>query len=225
MTTKNKQTKRIPAFMLIVSILACLGIAFIVYSFMTNKVVVTQPMSSRSSSAAEDVALEGSDETPVVADTLSEYKVAADAPRILRIDSLNINAKVREMGVNSAGAIQAPINIHDSGWYAGSSKPGSYGAMFIDGHASGATRQGLFAYLDTLKDGNTVSVERGDGEVLTYKVVHVETVGKDAVDMNKALRVYGDAKEGLNLMTCTGTWIKTEKTYDKRTVVYTERVS
>jgi hypothetical protein len=56
-------------------------------------------------------------------------------------------------------------------------------------------------------------------------VVHVETVPKESVDMQEVLRTYGDATEGLNLMTCTGTWIKDERTYDKRAIVYTERVS
>ena len=225
MTTKNKQIRRIPLFILIVGILACFGIGYIVYSLMNEKtVVVTQPVASGAGSNNPDVAAEASDETPVVADTLSSYKVPADEPRILKIDALGINARVRSMGVNSIGAVQAPVNIYDSGWYSGSSKPGTYGAMFIDGHASGATRQGLFAYLDTLKTGNVVSIEKGDGEVLNYKVVHVETVSKDAVDMNKVLHTYGGASEGLNLMTCTGTWIASEKTYDNRVVVYTERV-
>ena len=225
MTTKNKQIRRIPLFILMVGILACLGIGYIIYSVVNEKtVIVTQPIASGAGSANADVAAEASDETPVVTDTLSSYKVPADEPRILKIDSLGINARVRPMGVNSIGAIQAPVNIYDSGWYSGSSKPGTYGAIFIDGHASGATRQGLFAYLDKLQTGNIVSIEKGDGEILNYKVVHVETVSKDGVDMNKVLHTYGGVKEGLNLMTCTGKWIASEKTYDNRVVVYTERV-
>jgi len=228
MKTKNKQIQRVPLFIIIVSALACIGIGFVGYMLLFNKdEQQLLPISSSETPVAEnaDVAQEGSDETPVVANTLDSYKVAADEPRILRIDSIKLAAKIRPMSVNSAGAIQAPINIYDSGWYTGSSKPGDYGAMFIDGHASGATRQGLFAYIDTLQNGAIVSVEKGDGQVLTYKVVHVETVSKDSVDMQKVLRTYNNAKEGLNLMTCTGKWINDEKTYDKRAVVYTERVS
>ena len=225
MTTKNKQINRIPLFILIVGILACMGIGYIVYSFAHGQSIIVKqpPIASGAGSTNADVAVEASDETPVAVDTLSSYKVPADAPRILKIDSLGIAARVQPMGVNSIGAIQAPVNIYDSGWYSGSSKPGAYGAMFIDGHASGATRQGLFAYLDTLQNGNIISVEKGSGEVLQYKVVHVDTVSKDAVDMNKALRTYNNATEGLNLMTCTGKWIASQKTYDNRVIVYTER--
>ena len=213
-------------FILIVGLLAFLGMAFVGYKLLTHKGVVSQPAGATSVAAEHpDVAKEGSDETPVATSSLADYKVAADEPRILTIPSLGMKARIRPMGVNSLGAIQAPINIYDSGWYTSSSKPGGYGAMFIDGHASGATRQGLFAYIDTLKIDDTVSVERGDGQVFTYKVVHVETVSKDAVDMNKVLQTYGGASEGLNLMTCTGTWVTDQKTLTQRAIVYTERVS
>lgn len=228
MMNKNKNIRRLPLFIIVVSVLACLGIGFLGYSLLVQKVdLPLKPISSSENTKTEnpDVAKEGSDETPVVTNTLDSYKVADDEPRVLRIDSLKLAAKIRPMGVNSVGAVQAPVNIYDSGWYTGSSKPGTYGAMFIDGHASGATREGLFAYIDTLKEGNTVSVEKGNGEVLNYKVVHVETVSKDAVDMSKALHTYDGAKEGLNLMTCTGKWVNSEKTLDKRAIVYTVRTS
>lgn len=225
MKQKNNNIKRFGTLMVIVGIIACLGVGFLGYSVLVRKGVIPAQSTANNAPVNADIALEGSDETVVEPHTLDSYKVAADAPRILKINSLNLAAKVRPMGVNSLGAVQAPVNIHDAGWYTGSAKPGAYGAMFVDAHASGATRQGLFAYLDTLKNGDTVTIEKGDGAVLTYKVVHVETVSKDAVDMNKALQVYGGAKEGLNLMTCTGKWINNEKTYDKRAVVYTERVS
>jgi len=224
MTTKNKQIKRASSFIAIIGILAILLLSFLAYKEMSRQPVVVAPIASGAGSSNADVVKEATDETPVTAASVKEYTVPADEPRTLRINSLNISAKVRVMGINSIGAIAAPVNIYDSGWYGGSSKPGAPGAMFIDGHASGATRKGLFAYIDTLKDGNEVSIERGDGQVLNYKVVHVETVSKDSVDMQKVLRTYGGAKEGLNLMTCTGTWIQNERTYDKRVIVYTERV-
>lgn len=226
MATENKQIQRVPAFILIVGILAALGICFLGYSILTHKTAITtqKPGMVGTGSNNADVAKEGSDETPVASNSLNNYKVAPDAPRILKIPSLKINARIQQMGINSIGAIQAPVNIYDSGWYAGSAKPGGSGAVFIDGHASGATRMGLFAYIDTMKVGDMVSVERGDGEVFNYKVVHVETVSKDTVTMDTFLNTYGNAKEGLNLMTCTGTWIQSQKTYDKRAIVFTERV-
>ena len=167
---------------------------------------------------------EGVETTPVVKEDLSGYKVEADQPRIISIEKLNLEARVRPLGLNSDNSIKAPKNIYDAGWYTGSAKPGQAGAMFIDGHASGSTRQGLFGYLNTLKVGDTVGLEKGDGEKLTYKVVKVSTVPLTAIDMSSILAPYPGVENGLNLMTCTGRWIKDSATLDHRVIVYTQQV-
>jgi len=171
-------------------------------------------------SAAE----EGQDEVKPNAEALGKYTVAPSLPRALYIDKINVSARILPMSVNETGAIQAPRNIYDAGWYNGSVKPGEVGAMFIDGHASGPTREGLLAYLDKLAVGDEIKVEKGDGSKLTYKVVHTETVALADVDMKKMLLPYGNALRGLNLMTCTGKWLESEKTYDHRVLVWTEQV-
>lgn len=168
--------------------------------------------------------VEGREEVPVAPDALAGYDVAPDEPRILTIDSIDVRARILPMGVNPDNSMQAPVNIYDSGWYNRSAKPGQAGASVIDAHASGPTRQGLFAYLDTLKQGDRVSVERGDGETLNYEVMMVETVSLSAIDMEKVLRPYGDATEALNLITCAGQWLQDQRTYDQRAIVYTKRI-
>lgn len=170
------------------------------------------------------LAAEGKDEAPASDASLANYKVAADRPRLLTINSLNITAKILPMDVNTDGSMQAPINIYDAGWYTGGAKPGEPGAAVIDAHASGPTKQGLFNSIDTMKLGDEVVVERGDGTSLRYKVTHKEEMALDAVDMAKVLRPYGQAKEGLNMITCSGNWTRDGKTFDHRYIVYTERV-
>ena len=128
------------------------------------------------------------------------------------------------MGVNNDGSIQAPRNIFDAGWYNGSVKPGDIGAMFIDAHASGPTREGLFAYLDKLAEGDEIQIEKGDGTRLTYRVAHTETVALADIDMRKALLPHGNILRGLNLMTCTGKWLDDKQTYDQRVIVYAEQL-
>lgn len=167
---------------------------------------------------------EGKDETEVPSDVLSKYVVAPDLPRALYIDKLDVAARILPMSVNAAGSIQAPVNIYDAGWYTGSVKPGETGAVFIDGHASGPTRQGLFAYLDTLQEGDTLRLEKGDGTELNYKVVHTEVVPLSDIDMKKVLLPNNGVTKGLNLMTCTGKWLPKENTYDHRVVIYTQQI-
>lgn len=179
-------------------------------------VVTAQP------SAPHIQAQEGKDQTPVSPSVLSVYKVAADAPRAIYIDKLGIAARILPMGINADKSMQAPINIYDAGWYTSSAKPGnSYGAMVVDGHASkSGTHYGLFGNLDKLVEGDTMTIERGDGTKYQYTVAHTEDVPEDQVNMNKVMESYGDATRGLNLITCAGEWTKDGSTLDHRFIVY-----
>lgn len=168
--------------------------------------------------------IEGRDESTVSASSLDTHKVESEHPRILTIDKLSVKARVLPMGVNPDNSMQAPLNIFDSGWYTGSAKPDESGAVAIDGHASGPTREGLFAYLDALQVGDKINLERGDGTVITYEVTHTETVALDAVDMKKFLKTHNGVEKGLNLMTCAGEWLRGKNTFDHRVVVYTKQV-
>ena len=174
--------------------------------------------------SADQKAQEGHDETVLSKNSLADYKVAASLPRVIYINKINISARVIPMSVNVDGSVQAPRNIFDSGWYSGSVKPGEIGAMFIDGHASGPTREGLFAYLDKLVVGDMIEIEKGDSSRLKYKVVHTEIQPLDNFDMKKMLLPYGTVLKGLNLMTCTGKWVESSKTFDKRVLVFAEQV-
>lgn len=179
------------------------------------------------SNAADARAQEGSDKTKPSAQSLGKYVVSSDLPRALYISKLNIAARVLPMSVNADGSVQAPVNIYDSGWYNGSVKPGEVGAVFIDGHSSGSTHEGLFGNLGNLAEGDTLQLEKGNGTKLTYKVVHTETIDLEAVDMKKVLLPYGNTLRGLNLMTCAGQWVnegKTDATLNKRTIVFTAQV-
>lgn len=164
------------------------------------------------------------DTTKPTPDVLANYHTAADVPRALYVDALGLRARIVGVGLGADSSMQTPKNIYDSGWYTASARPGTIGAVVIDGHASGATRMGLFAYIDTLKNGDDITVETGDGSIYHYRVVHNETRPMADVDMTQVLQPYGGMAEGLNLITCTGKWLPAQRTYDHRVVVYAERV-
>jgi LPXTG-site transpeptidase (sortase) family protein len=168
--------------------------------------------------------LEGKDETPPPSNYLETYEVSADLPRAIYVNSINVAARVLPMGVNSDNRIEAPINVFDAGWYKGSVKPGEIAAVFINAHASGQTRQGLFANLDRLSVGDEIILEKGDRTELTYRVLEVETVNLKDVDMKKVLIPKNNVLRGMNLMTCAGDWIQDSQTLDERVIVYTEQI-
>lgn len=153
----------------------------------------------------------------------SSYRVAPTLPRALRIPKLGVDARVVRLGIKVNNELAAPHNIFDTGWYDGSAKPGEAGAMLIDGHASGPSKHGVFYALKTLKPGDMIEVERGDGKVFKYKVVSSKAYPADKVDMAAALTPITPGKPGLNLITCTGKVAASRTTFEDRLLVFAEQ--
>jgi sortase (surface protein transpeptidase) len=222
---KRRDIKRF-SLVLITSVFVLLTGYVSIDAWMTNNNVKAEMTETASESTTTEVTkeTEGKDEAAPSVETLSTYTVASSLPRALYIDKLDIAARILPMGVNKDNSIQSPKNIFDTGWYTGSVKPGDIGAMFIDGHASGPTREGIFAYLDKLAEGDEIQIEKGDGTRLTYRVVHTEIAKLETLDMKKMLLPYGNTLRGLNLMTCTGKWLADQETYDQRVMVWAQQV-
>jgi LPXTG-site transpeptidase (sortase) family protein len=155
------------------------------------------------------------------------YSVPPTHPRELIIETLGINANIVPVGTLKDNTLNAPKTAWDAGWYDQSALPGvNAGALLLDGHVNDALNTpGVFYKLHTLKTGDIIKIERGDKQLFTYRVVTIEQTPIEQVDMNKLLRPITSEKEGLNLITCGGTYDSTRKTYNDRVLVYTERVS
>jgi len=69
-----------------------------------------------------------------------------------------------------------------------------------------------------------LSIERGDGTVLNYKVVQTQVYHADDVDMAAALTSVDPAKPGLNLMTCSGKVKAGTNEFQDRIVVFTVQI-
>ena len=97
--------------------------------------------------------------------------------------------------------------------------------MFIFGHVSSWTANGVFHDLKKLKPGDQIAVTRGDDKVFIYQVVSSKVYSADDVDMNEVLSPVNAAKPGLNLMTCSGSVIKGTNNFSERLVVFTSLAS
>lgn len=173
--------------------------------------------------AAPEVEEEILDETPITEEQVAEWTVAKDKPRYLSVPKIGVTkARVVEIGKKSNGQINSPVSIYDAGWYRNSAKPGTGGVIFLDGHNGGTRREGIFDNLNSLKAGDELIIERGDGALFTYKVVENNIIPLDEADshMNTMLNKSAVAgKEGLNIITCIGDWNENLKTYNKRVML------
>lgn len=162
--------------------------------------------------------------TPVTDNAFNNYHVPPTQPRYIYIPKLNVKAMVLSLGVTKTNQIQAPPNIYQAGWYRQSSLPGGQGAMLIDGHVSSWTAHGIFYGLKTLVVNDVIQIQRGDGSLLTYKVVKSQTYGSDNVDMTALLSPINLNRPGLNLITCTGSVKSGTNDFNDRVVVFAEQV-
>lgn len=161
------------------------------------------------------------DESPVTKKQVNEHKVPADQPRYISIPSLGVkDARVFAVGIDANNQLEAPQNISDAAWYEKSATPGNdYGAVLINAHNGGITRNGVFARLNTLVDGDEITIERGDGKKFTYEVVENQSMGLEEVNktgMPMMMKSADEDKEGLNLITCDGKWVPKYQQFDRR---------
>jgi len=203
-----------------------LGVAF--SGFRANSLVAAQVKSLQKASGGGAITADGtappSAEKPS-AQAVAAYTVEPDMPRYITVPKLGVFARVLSMGVNDKSQLDAPKNIHDAGWYNDSSKPGLPGALLIDGHSGIGKTNGIFHNAGKLTQGDAITIERGDRQKFTYKVVSVRVLQADSADMSAMVPPADNANEGLNLITCTGRQIPGTTSLDQRVLIRAVRSS
>jgi LPXTG-site transpeptidase (sortase) family protein len=149
----------------------------------------------------------------------------SDSSHLFSIPKLGIHdAHIVQLGLTKDGAMDAPGNNSDVGWYTSSAVPGSgQGAVLIDGHAGIVGQPGVFSKLGTLTQGDSITIQTQANNV-SYQVRKVETLASTQVDMRSMMKSIEATKEGLNLITCTGDYALGTNSYNDRILVYAVRV-
>lgn len=161
------------------------------------------------------------DESDISKSDIDGYTVPASQPRYISIPKLGIDkVRIMKVGVAANGLLDTPKNIHDTAWYEKSATPGQgYGAVLIDGHNSGTTKDGVFAKLSTLTEGDKITIERGDGKKFTYTLVSNENMSLQEANesgMKEMMQSAEFDKEGLSLITSDGKWVPRLQQFDRR---------
>lgn len=140
-------------------------------------------------------------------------------PARLSVPSLNIDAKVQDVGINAKGAIGIPTNFTDVAWYKHSTIPGMNGNAVIDGHVdNGLALAGVFKHLSNVKVGDDIYITTESGTKVHFIVKNVNSYNYKDISMETILNGSNDGAY-LWLITCGGTWVPAQKTYDQRIVV------
>ena len=147
----------------------------------------------------------------------------ADYPERFEIPALHINTTIQQVGINSKGNMGVPDNFTDVAWYKYGPAPGQTGSAVIDGHVdNGLGLDGVFKHLSDIQIGDDIFVDTKSGKRLHFVVREIDSYPYKDVAVDRLFNP-SDAVR-LNLVTCEGVWVKGDKTYDHRLVVYTELV-
>lgn len=216
--------KRVFAFIRTIIVMAILAVSgYLIWDMwladQTAHKIFSNPVAAVA--AIDEASPTGADVTSISNQAWAAHATPADQARYVYLPSINARARVISVGINSKGKIDSPKNVNDVAWYDGSAKPGQEGQVFITGHSSFApTYKAAFDRLAEVKIGDRITIERGDGKKIIYRVVNTETVKTDKVDMRKVLNVPDQAARGLTLMSCTGEFNYRTQSSDTRVIVY-----
>ena len=165
-------------------------------------------------------------------------------PLELRLPTVDIAAAVLGVGIDAAGAMDAPMGPpgdavwQQAFWYRGSSVPGAFSTAVIAGHVDGGGLPAAFAHLDDLRPGDPIVVHNTKtGVDMQFSVTGSESIPLEQTTNPAVLsRIYGvgpvvgsrplastDGRSHLTLITCAGTF--RNGTHDHRLVVHATRVT
>jgi hypothetical protein len=128
-------------------------------------------------------------------------------PTRLTIPSLDVRARVIEVGKANDGSIATPDDdpVRQAGWYNQGPSPGEAGTAVIVGHVDTQSEPAVFAKLAQLTAGATIEVRRSDWRTVTFTVDSLEMYPKTKFPADK---VFEEAdRPRLALVTCGGDWI------------------
>lgn len=127
------------------------------------------------------------------------------------------------LGLKQNGEIEVPRAFDTVGWYKYGVTPGERGPAVVLGHVDSYKGPAVFYSLGQLEVGDEVAIDREDGTTAVFRVTGYERVSQSEFPTE---RVYGAIDHaGLRLITCTGTYSRTQDRYSHNLIVYADLVT
>lgn len=154
-----------------------------------------------------------------ISTAIKQNEIQFGIPIRLNIPKLGVTANVEAVALDIKNNMDVPQKVEDVGWYKLGVKPGEKGNAVIDGHYDDITGAPVVFYnLISLQVGDPIETVDNNGKKLTFIV---QKKANYAYNQFPLLEVFGQSNgKNLNLITCSGTWDKNNKTYADRLVIY-----
>jgi LPXTG-site transpeptidase (sortase) family protein len=170
----------------------------------------------------EDVCTKVEEATPEPDATPEPNCDRGAVPASIVVETIDVDAEI-EILETVNGTMQAPSDENIVSWYKETARLGEDGNVVLAGHLNyWGVPQAVFFAIDTLQEGDVISVTGEDGEVYEYEVQWVQQLDAFA-SPDEAVAPTGE--ESLTLITCGGEWNAAASEYDHRTVVRAVRIN
>nr|WP_166756280.1 class F sortase [Modestobacter marinus] len=147
---------------------------------------------------------------------------AVPEPESVWIPAIDVRRDLVDLGLAGDGTAEVPTDPDDAGWFTGGGRPGSRGPTVLLGHVDSTAGPAVFAELGELVPGDVVEVTVTGGAVARYAVTGSEQVPKDEFP---TAAVFGaTTQDVLRLVTCTGDFDRSARSYVDNLVVTAERI-
>ncbi|WP_252314208.1 class F sortase [Sinobaca sp. H24] len=156
-------------------------------------------------------------ETGDQVETVSVSQKESVVPAEIKIDAIQLDTAVDEMGYTESGGMEVPDNGEETGWFSPGFKPGQQGNAVIAGHVNDRSGPAIFYHLDKLKPGDLIEVTGEDGEAITFEMESSASYPYDDAPIQQIFGASNDRK--LQLITCTGEFDNDAGTHRERLVV------
>lgn len=139
------------------------------------------------------------------------------APERIEIPSIGVDATVVDLAIGP-GDPEVPEAWEDAGWYTATRKPGEIGPSVVAGHIDSKSGPAVFFRLDELSSGDEIIVHGADGESRTFVVSDSGQYPKE--NLPDEVFGFGERRAELRLITCGGTFDRSDGHYEDNLVVY-----
>ncbi|HWC28695.1 MAG TPA: sortase [Dehalococcoidia bacterium] len=168
--------------------------------------------------------------TPPPAATLTPTPAPQGDPRLaalaisrLVVPKIGVNASIVTLGILPDGTMDAPRGPTEVAWYTFSARPGQVGNVVMAGHLDYANYgAAVFYRLRDLRPGDELQVVLADGTEVAYAVESVTEYEEATAPV--ADIVGRTPNEAITLITCAGSFDRSNLLYNKRLVVRGARV-
>ena len=151
-------------------------------------------------------------------------KSALPARFLINTPNLKVDAAVEHVAyAPNSRAMDVPKKWENVAWFKPGYVPGMKGNSVIAGHLDSRTGPAVFADLEKIEVNDIVSVIDTKGKKTDFRVLKKQTYFDADAPL---LDIFGPTEEAhLNLITCEGEFNQDTDRYDRKLVVFTEKVA